>query len=72
MSVEVYSVGLCFASACASIDTTREEVEETVNWQHPTGLESRWRIHDGCFASGDPNPNPCESDNTKQHWLLSC
>jgi hypothetical protein len=71
MTVTVYSYGLCYASACASLDASREEVEDAVNASHPTGLENGWQVADENFSGGEPNPCPC-SEEGKQHWLLVC
>ena len=71
--VEVYSVGLVCASACAPTDVSREEIEREVNAQHPTGVSSRWRIsEETTFATGEPMPSPCNHGAERQHWLLSC
>jgi hypothetical protein len=71
--VQVYSVGVVCASACAPVDMPREEVERAVNAQCPTGIASRWQIStDETFANGDPMPRECNSDPGRQHWLLNC
>ncbi len=73
MTIEVYAVGICAASACAEKDTPREEIERVVNNFAPTGIESRWAIsEDGHFANGEPMPAPCNNDPERQHWLLNC
>jgi hypothetical protein len=71
VSVDVYSVGLCYASACATTDVPREEVERAVQRSHPSGV-APWKVADELFRTGEPNPCPCNSDEGKQHWLLVC
>jgi hypothetical protein len=72
-NVVVYSHGLCFASACALTDLDALAVELAVNDEVPTGIAAPWRIsEDAHFANGAPNPSPCEKDETRKHWLLSC
>jgi hypothetical protein len=67
-----YKIGLCFASVCA-LDASPEEIEDSLNRSHPTGIASRWTIsHDATFASGEPNPCVCNDDPSRLHWLLSC
>jgi hypothetical protein len=71
--IDVYSVGICCASACAPSAATREDVERAVNLTHPTGIRSRWTISDDpTFAGGEPMPHPCNMDPGRRHWLLNC
>jgi len=72
--VQVYSVGLVRASACAPADTTRDEIERVVNLEHPTGIGSRWQIsEDSMFSGGEPMPAPCDQNpDGRRHWLLNC
>lgn len=72
MSIKIYGVGIVFMSVCASKDESVEAVEAFVNQEHPTGVSSGWKIHDGAFKDGEPNPCPCPDDSNCQHWLLSC
>jgi hypothetical protein len=71
--VVIYSVGLCYASACALAELSGEEVAHAVNLQHPSGVK-RWRVsEDQTFADGlSPNPAPCEITPGRKHWLLEC
>jgi len=49
------------------------ELEDAVNTLSPTGVDSPWRISmDLTFASGSPNPGPCERDPGRTHYLLTC
>lgn len=41
ISLEVYSMGVVYASVCARADMTQEEVEDLMNRLHPSGVESR-------------------------------
>jgi hypothetical protein len=71
--VEVYSWGLCHASACAPDNLDGEAVAEAVNAKLPTGIESRWQISDDeTFKTGCPNPCLCDQDTSRKHWLLVC
>lgn len=70
MTVNVYSIGVCAMSVCAPTDMAREQVEREANEAHPTGLDHPWRIADGCFQTGEPNPYPVEGCGV--HWLLVC
>jgi hypothetical protein len=72
VSVQVYSWGLCFASACADAADTAADVEAAVNASHPTGIKSQWKVADEAFKTGEANPHPCEQADGKQHWLLVC
>lgn len=64
-----YTVGLCYASVCTSLSD--EEATERLNTEHPSGV-TPWAIADEPFASGAPNPNPCEDEDTHRHILFSC
>ncbi len=69
----VYTFGVCYCSACAPADYTREQVEDGANLAHPTGLDHGWKISDDpTFKDGEPNPCTCNDDPFRKHWLLSC
>lgn len=72
--VRVYAFGLCFASACVPKGMDRSTVEAVVNalYPHPKESELRWAIADEPFASGDPNPCPCNDSADRLHYLLAC
>lgn len=74
MTVEIYSNGICFCSACAPKYMTAEEVSADVNRQNPTGISGEWKVSgDTHFKGGQTNPCPCEEKpKTHQHWLLEC
>ncbi|HWB37515.1 MAG TPA: hypothetical protein VHA75_15975 [Rugosimonospora sp.] len=67
-----YSVGVCSASACTSL--TDEEAVARINEQYPTGISTAWEIApDKTFATGQPNPTPCEHHpETHRHILFNC
>ena len=67
-----YAIGLFYASVCTTMKNA-EAVEERMNEAHPTGIDSRWRVADEAFRTGEPNPCPCsDHPETHRHWLLSC
>jgi hypothetical protein len=71
--VEVYSLGICAASVCAPKAMTCDEVIARVNVCCPTGISSDWqKSSDPTFKGGESHPCTCESDSTRQHWLLVC
>lgn len=70
----VYAAGVCGASVCTSL-ADRDEIEQRMNAEHPSGTESGWKISDEDFARPKPapNPNPCEqSPSTHKHYLMEC
>lgn len=68
---EAYAVGLIYASACTNL--TNEEATVRLNHEHPTGIASGWAVSDdAAFASGQPNPCPCEQSPGRRHVLFSC
>ena len=70
--VMIYSAGLCMCSVCAPKDMPVDQVELQTNAQLPTGISSRWSLHDEAFAGGEPNPSPCNHDPGRLHYLMSC
>lgn len=71
--VQIYSDGLVYCSVCAPKDMPIEEVTTEVNRQQPTGIASQWRLsEDKTFRGGEPNPCPCEADDTRIHYLFDC
>lgn len=70
----VYAAGVCGASVCTSL-ADRDEIEQRMNAEHPSGTESGWKISDEDFARPEPapNPSPCEhSPSTHKHYLMEC
>lgn len=68
----LYSFGLCCACVCTTL--TPEEALTRLNREHPTGISNDWQLSkDPTFASGDPNPCPCNSHpETHKHYLFEC
>lgn len=66
---EVYAIGFVFLSVCTHLSD--EEVELTANVERPTGISSRWSIHDGDFDDAS-NGCPCPDHPGNRHVLLSC
>ena len=69
-----YAVWLSTAMCCFPRRMRRAEVERQINAAHPTGISSRWRFSaDKTFASGQPNPGPCnDKPETHVHRLMEC
>ncbi len=70
--IDVYAIGLCYASVCADKQMTKVMVEDYMNVLEPAGTSLSWTIAEEPFNDGSPNPNQCETDSNKQHWLLDC
>ena len=70
--VVIYATGLVMSSVCAPSEMPVADVEDAVNRLSPTGISSRWSLADEAFASGEPNPTPCNDDPARQHHLLNC
>lgn len=67
---EAYTVGLCYASVCTSLDD--ESAASRLNWEHPTGVHP-WQIADDPnFAKGQSNSCPCPHRPGCRHILFSC
>lgn len=50
-----------------------EEVQCRFNLECPTGITSTWRLKEGRFKMGEPNPCPCDIyPATHRHFLFSC
>jgi hypothetical protein len=71
-AVRVYGHGLVCASVCAESSLTKEQIESEVNKQIPTGIDSRWRVSEERFRTGEPNGFPCSDGGGRAHWLLTC
>ena len=70
--VAVYTFGICHCSVCAPKDMQRSEVEWQTDIAHPTGLDYGWKIDDGPFKGGEPNPCECNWDKNRLHYLMTC
>ncbi len=69
---EIYSEGTIHISVCSSLSP--EEIVDRANRDYPSGVTSNWQLsEDKLFASGQPNPCPCEQHpETHKHYLLNC
>jgi len=73
IKIEIYSRGILHCSVCVPADATEEQIEEAVNAENPTGLDHGWHISEAkTFATGVPNPNPCEARDGYLHYLMVC
>lgn len=71
--IVVYGAGVCQASVCAPVGSSRDKIEAAANAQHPTGLDHGWQVSTSeTFNGGQPNPCPCNVNADCQHWLLEC
>jgi hypothetical protein len=71
--MEIYAEGICSMSVCVLKGWDRSRIEGEANRRRPTGIKSRWKIsEDLMFRTGQPNPNPCEHDCARLHYLLAC
>ena len=66
-----YAVGLVSASVCTSLPI--DEATERLNREYPTGLSHGWQPStDEAFATGEPQPGPCEQSADRKHCLFHC
>ena len=72
MSVVIYSLGIVHASVCAPAAMEPAEVTEAVNAASPTGIRTAWELSEEAFATGEPNPAPCDTDPARRHYLFTC
>lgn len=72
--VEVYRVGLVSLSCCAPASMPLDDVTDSVNRSHFTGISSQWGFaaDEKTFATGEPNPCACERDPDRRHYLFHC
>ena len=67
---EIYAEGLFYASVCSSLG----QVETEARMQREfCGTRKGWTLStEGNFASGEPNPNPCDNyPKTHKHYLFT-
>jgi hypothetical protein len=69
---KVYSVGICYASVCTSLQDV-EEITRRLNEEIPTGV-SPWRPSKRrAFNDELSNPRPCDYyPETHRHILFEC
>ena len=71
--INVYSIGLCYASVCVDKNQSIEDVTTELNATHPTGISSNWKLSKNThFATGATNPCQCEQYPDRLHYLFSC
>lgn len=64
------SEGLCYKSMCAVADASIDEIEAEAG---PSGTRRGWKLsEDTHFATGQTNPCPCDQEEGRLHYLLSC
>lgn len=69
--VHIYAISFLSASVCAPADMPIADVITDVERQRPCGTEKGWtKSEDTHFATGGPNPCPCNATEGRQHWLL--
>lgn len=67
----IYAHGLVSASVCTNLPLN--EATERLNRELPTGIPSGWKASpEPTFASGDPQPGPCELSDGSTHYLFHC
>lgn len=66
--LSVFGEGLVYASVCTSLD---DAASDALMAQRLSGTDGGWkRSADPTFASGEPNPCPCErSPDSRRHIL---
>lgn len=70
--IHIYSSGIVHCSVCVPKSLSRNDIEAYVNAVNMTGIDSRWKISKKKFADGTANPNQCESDKDRFHYLMVC
>jgi len=62
--------GPVYVSVCS--DEGPEAAVEWANRLHPTGI-TPWHLSTNeTFSDGEPNPCPCDLEQTFTHYLLNC
>jgi hypothetical protein len=69
-AVVAIAEGLCYKTMCAINGTDKEEILLAAGI---AGTRRGWQFADNeKFATGEPNPCPCNELANRTHWLLSC
>jgi hypothetical protein len=65
----VYLNGIVNCSVCSSLSP--KETLRRANLENPVGTAGRWKFTPERFATGEPNPCPCDKlPGTHKHYLL--
>lgn len=68
--ITIYRSGLCYASVCSALP---EDAVDAAMRAYPTGVSSTWQRAGEAFATGEPNPCPCNvHPDTHRHYLYAC
>lgn len=69
---EIYRQGLTYMSVCTDMEPA--EAEAYAEAVSPAGTKMGWKISkDKTFATGEPNPCPCDQKpKTHVHILFEC
>lgn len=70
--INIYSNGIVHCSVCVDSSLIVPEIEELVNQENMTGINSKWKVSKENFKDGSPNPNKCEDDKNRKHYLMVC
>ena len=69
----VYSEWLCFMSVCSRLDQGALVMRMEEHGYLIASPTHTWRLADGPFKTGEPNPCPCNDfPDRRQHFLFSC
>jgi len=68
--IDVYSEGVMCACVCS--DLSQEEVIEHMKTRHRAGETLVWELSEEPFATGEPNPCPCDTLPGCKHYLFYC
>lgn len=66
-----YSYGPLACSVCVPAAWAQQQVEDRANHEDPQMGSLVWAMTATTFASGEPNPTPCNDDSARRHWTLT-
>lgn len=71
--IDMYAEGIGHASVCVPAGQPNFVTVAHLNRVSPPGTAAGWRVSDDrTFATGQPNPCPCDHDPARKHLLLAC